>query len=53
MNYEQAIVDATLAHNIYPTRSEAYLALSDFYIATNDLAKALQVLSILKNDDKN
>lgn len=36
MKYEDAILDANLAHNILPQRVEAYHVLSDFLIALND-----------------
>lgn len=36
MKYEEAILDANLAHNIMPQKVEAYHVLSDFLIAMND-----------------
>ena len=36
MKYEDAILDANLAHNIMPHKVEAYHVLSDFLIAMND-----------------
>ena len=48
MKYEDAILDANLAHNILPQRVEAYHVLSDFLIALNDHQQALKLLEILK-----
>jgi hypothetical protein len=47
MKYEEALLDATLAHNILPQRMEAYNVLSDFLVALNDHKTALQILHIL------
>ena len=41
MKYEEALLDATLAHNILPQRMEAYNVLSDFLVALNDHKTAL------------
>ena len=52
MKYEEAIMDANLAHNVCPDRIEAYQALSDFLIAVNEHDKALKVLSVINTDEK-
>lgn len=51
MKYEEAMMDANLAQNIAPQRTEAYHALSDFLIALNEHEKALKVLSIINTPD--
>mmetsp|Transcript_6164 Transcript_6164/g.9943 ORF Transcript_6164/g.9943 Transcript_6164/m.9943 type:complete len:97 (-) Transcript_6164:2009-2299(-) len=40
MNYKEAIVDASLAHNLDPQRSEAYHALNDFLVTQNENKQA-------------
>ena len=55
MKYEDAILDANLAHNIMPHKVEAYHVLSDFLIAMNDHQQAFKLLEILNKieGDKN
>ena len=53
MNYEEAIVDATLAHNILPQRMDAYYVLSDFLVAMNQHQAALKILEILNAHEGN
>jgi len=35
MKYEEAVLDANLAHNILPQRLDAYYVLCDFLVALN------------------
>lgn len=53
MKYEDAILDANLAHNILPQRVEAYHVLSEFLIALNDHQQALKLLEILNKMEDN
>ena len=52
MRYEEALLDANLAHNLSPTHKEAYRVLADLLTALNENEKALKILKIISlNDD--
>ena len=51
MKYENAILDANLAHNIQPQRLDAYFVLADFLMALNEHEQALKILEILKTEE--
>ncbi|MCR5556424.1 MAG: tetratricopeptide repeat protein [Butyrivibrio sp.] len=44
LNYEQAVVEFSLAIEIDPTNVEAYLGLAEAYVFLGDIAKAIEIL---------
>ena len=51
MKYEDAVLDANMAHNILPQRLDAYHALSDFLVALNQHEEALKLLEVLNGNE--